>query len=929
MAVASEANCSVLLNCDSLPNLTEADLQKKLENKDESIKIEGLKQIILCYLNGQKFPRMMMSVIKYCLHAENHLVKKLLLMYWEVVDKQDANGVLLHEMILVCNAMKNNLEHANEYIRGSTLRFLCNMKEPEVLESLIPPIMANLEHRHSYVRKNAVLAVYSVAASFPDLIPDAAELVDKFIAAESNPGAQRNAFLMLINQDKDRAISFLAGVISNITSLSEGFQLLTLELVRKICREQPASKSQFITCIFTLVNSESMAVSFEGANTLCALSSAPTAVRAAVAAYCSLLQKASDNNVKLVILQRLSNLKKRNEKILQELLMDIMKTLSSPNQEIRQATIELALELVSPRNVEDVVGLLKKELSNTKSPTAAAQKDNYRKLLVDAMHKCAIRFPDVVPNVVQLLMNFLGDESATNALDVIYFVREIVDEYKSLRATLLGRLLETFNEIKHPNVLRVALWILGEYAEDETIVSALTTMREAVGQLPLYKVAPATEGEGKKEVLAPAGPKYNADGSYATQSAATTTTVTEVAQVGSNFRVLILKGEWFVVTGLANAMTKLILRLHKRNAPCFNEENAKALLILVSALRLGGSTAVAKPMDQDALQRVMICIRVLMDPDTLGQGFADQTREAFEEWLKVNRASVTGEQPKKKKQVKSQCDAVVSIRQLLVGGTDDVFFDDADDLSRAIGAAAKKETTMNRVFQLTGFADPVYVEAKLTVLDYDIIMDILVVNQTEQVLRNVSMELCANGDLKLFEKPSPFNLAKNGVQRVTASVKVHSTESGVIFGNVVYDSASGTNQTVVVLNNIHMDIMDYIEPASCTDVKFRSMWAEFEWENKVAVNTDIEDVTEYLNHVAKITNMRCMTPESNMVGDCQFLAANLYARSIFGEDALLNLSVERQPSGRVGGYIRIRSKTQGIALSLGDKITAGQRHVAK
>ena len=27
--------------------------------------------------------------------------------------------------------------------------------------------------------------------------------------------------------------------------------------------------------------------------------------------------------------------------------------------------------------------------------------------------------------------------------------------------------------------------------------------------------------------------------------------------------------------------------------------------------------------------------------------------------------------------------------------------------------------------------------------------------------------------------------------------------------------------------------MDYIVPASCTDVEFRQMWAEFEWENKV------------------------------------------------------------------------------------------------
>ena len=50
-----------------------------------------------------------------------------------------------------------------------------------------------------------------------------------------------------------------------------------------------------------------------------------------------------------------------------------------------------------------------------------------------------------------------------------------------------------------------------------------------------------------------------------------------------------------------------------------------------------------------------------------------------------------------------------------------------------------------------------------------------------------------------------------------------------------------------------------------------------------------------------------------------------YARSVFGEDALVNVSVEKQEDGRITGYIRIRSKTQGIALSLGDRITAVQR----
>ena len=73
---------------------------------------------------------------------------------------------------------------------------------------------------------------------------------------------------------------------------------------------------------------------------------------------------------------------------------------------------------------------------------------------------------------------------------------------------------------------------------------------------------------------------------------------------------------------------------------------------------------------------------------------------------------------------------------------------------------------------------------------------------------------------------------------IKANVKVSSTENGIIFGNIVYDcSGAASDRNVVVLNDIHIDIMDYIVPASCTEPEFRQMWAIFEWENKVAVNT--------------------------------------------------------------------------------------------
>lgn len=56
-----------------------------------------------------------------------------------------------------------------------------------------------------------------------------------------------------------------------------------------------------------------------------------------------------------------------------------------------------------------------------------------------------------------------------------------------------------------------------------------------------------------------------------------------------------------------------------------------------------------------------------------------------------------------------------------------------------------------------------------------------------------------------------------------------------------------------------------------------------------------------------------------------------FASSVFGEDALVNVSVEKKGDndGKLAGYIRIRSKTQGIALSLGDRITSVQRGYAE
>ena len=56
-------------------------------------------------------------------------------------------------------------------------------------------------------------------------------------------------------------------------------------------------------------------------------------------------------------------------------------------------------------------------------------------------------------------------------------------------------------------------------------------------------------------------------------------------------------------------------------------------------------------------------------------------------------------------------------------------------------------------------------------------------------------------------------------------------------------------ESCVILNDIHIDIMDYIKPATCSEQQFRAMWTEFEWENRVNVATSVSCVPPFARAV--------------------------------------------------------------------------------
>jgi len=124
------------------------------------------------------------------------------------------------------------VQHPNEYIRGNTLRFLTKLRESELIEPLLSSTRSCLEHRHAYVRKNAVFAVSSIYHHNESLIPDAPELLQTFLQGESDHTCKRNAFVALSAMSHDKALEYLSSTFDAIPNADELLQLVQLGFIR-------------------------------------------------------------------------------------------------------------------------------------------------------------------------------------------------------------------------------------------------------------------------------------------------------------------------------------------------------------------------------------------------------------------------------------------------------------------------------------------------------------------------------------------------------------------------------------------------------------------------------------------------------------------------------------------------------------------------
>jgi len=141
-------------------------------------------------------------------------------------------------------------------------------------------------------------------------------------------------------------------------------------------------------------NSKSPSVLFECANTITQLTTAPSAIKVAIQSYLNLLNENNDNNVKVIVLEKILELRKNYSKVLEDYITDILGLIKDDaiiSLEINQKVLELVTFLVSPRNIKEVISFLEKQILHaTKMDEHGSQgtiTNEYRYMLIKSINQ--------------------------------------------------------------------------------------------------------------------------------------------------------------------------------------------------------------------------------------------------------------------------------------------------------------------------------------------------------------------------------------------------------------------------------------------------------------------------------------------------------------------------------------------------------------
>ena len=944
------------------------DVTKKIASKEFPEKEEGLKTILGSMVNDDNYPQdLMMNVIHNLTIVDDINIKKLLFLFWEVIDKHKPDGTMKDEIILVCNGIRKDLDSPNEYIRGRTLRLLTKLPYKEILENVKAAVFENIKHSHPYVRSNAIMCVLSFIDNFgvdivPDSLPD--DLKD-IILKDNDTATRRNAYVLYSRISPMESLSLTQEIMENneISELGDLFALCIVENLRKLNKIFPQRSSTFIHLLLELSVHKSHSVLFEIGSLLLEISSNPNVVSSAVNILCSLLHEERDNNTLIIIIKKLYAIKNRHGEILQEQILTFANLINLNYAiELRKLSFELIDELITESTITQVFDKFMVIFTQLNS----VNESEYTIDLKNSMLKCMLKNIIKFPNIDKIYPLFVLEKNLTFKKDKLYVysqinsIKELFLVYSKneiILKEMLNKIIKMFEEIDQYEIMETCIWILANYSSELILLKqTFDLIMKNLGDLDFEyfnENENILENNDENNIKNDNGKRTITktvvlpDGTYGT-----VTEVLDIKEIKKQkeikyLRKFLLETTFYFSANLVSALTNIIFKMKKLNFDKYKVYYYNTINIICSILKMNSKLVYKDP---DNTNHIQMCLKFLLtNNDTIYEEW-NQYMQKYENSLKLAQDKSKLEEElslKKNKDFKNnQPDDFISFRHCKMYDPDNFEVDDDDNINinknsnieneddeenkednpiNSLNFGNNRETSNKKrrfIEVLSGTEDPLFVESVVNIYTFDLSIEFTIKNRSKNSLQNVSLQLFVPKEFSVIEKPPVFSLEPNETVHVRSSVKFTKTINAYIFGQISFNNFKGEN-SFMHLSGLFIELLSTYKE-NISDLDFRKNWNDYTWEHNVMIVSRKNSFSQCINELIKGLKMTLVFPKTlEMINDdYPFMVANLYAKTKLGENALVNISVEKSKDNKIIGTCVIRSKTKDFMTGLGEKIKA-------
>ena len=952
------------LYIDEEPLSSYRDVLKKISSKVIADKQEALQTVLGSMVNDDNYPEdLMINVIHHLTIVDDIKIKKMLFLFWEVIDKHKPDGTMKDEIILLCNGIRKDLDSPNEYIRGRTLRLLTKLPYKEILENVKAAVFDNIKHVHPYVRSNAIMCVLSFIDNFGvDIVPDSLpDDLKEIILKDTDTATRRNAYVLYSRISPMESLSLTQEIMENneISELGDLFALCIVENLRKLNKIFPQKSSNFIHLLLELSVHKSHSVLFEIGSLLLEISSNPNVVSSAVNILCSLLHEERDNNTLIIILKKLYNIKNRHGEILQEQILTFANLINlNYAVELRNLSFKLIDELITESTITQVFD----KFMNIFTQLNSVNESEFTIELKSSMLKCMLKNIIKFPKIDKMYILFVLEKNITFKKDKLFVYSQIStikqlftiynkseDENSILILNeMLKKIIKLFEEIDQYEIMETCIWILANYSKDVPLLQqSFDLILKNLGdlnfefleeELTLEKMDSdiinndSAKRTVTKTVILP-------DGTYGT-----VTEILDVKEIKKQkefkyLRKFILETSFYFSANLVSALTNIIFKMNKLKFDKFKIYYFNTLNIICAILKMNSKLIYKDP---DNTNHIKMCLKFLLSNNNTIYDEWNSYMQKYEKQLKLAQDQTKLEQElsniKSKDFKNNQPDDFISFRHCKIYDPDnpDLGEDESDmnlinkqnveindELFNTNSSSRESDNKKRRFVEvLSGTEDPLFVEAEVNIYTYDLSIEFTIKNKSKNALQNVSLQLFVPKEFSIIEKPPIFTLEPNETVHVRSSVKFTKTINAYIFGQISFNNFKGEN-SFMHLSGLFIELLSTYKE-NISDLDFRKNWSDYTWEHNVMIVSRKKKFSECVNELIKGLNMTLVSPKTiEMINDeFPFMVCNLYAKTKLGENALVNLSVERSKDNKIIGSCFIRSKTKDFMTGLGEKIKA-------